>query len=173
MPRHITTAQFNNLREVATRPINLIRWELSGSLELLSTSGQVTFDDEVYSAGGVDLVSIEDSVRAVLSVPADADRVAQTLGGTWRNGRICQIYAIPAMPGDSGEYTTDDGLLILDGIINRPSLQSGRVVVEVVHKFMNGRLTPRATFNEITNHIPAAGTTLTWEGETFTLKARR
>lgn len=40
-----TTAQFNNLRGIATRPITLIRWEYSGGLETISLSGDdIEFD---------------------------------------------------------------------------------------------------------------------------------
>jgi len=157
-----TTAQFDNLRGVATRPITLVRWEYSGALELISLSGDnIEFDGEIYLSSGLDLVSIDGSNSAVLSLVVSDDRIAQAVSGSWRNGKICQIYEIPALPDDDEfVYDAADGILKLDGIIDSSPYTNGKITVNILHKYLAGKFTPRYRVNDFTASIPSAGSFL-------------
>jgi hypothetical protein len=173
MARNLTAVQYNNLVATATRPINLVRWEHSGMLELLSCSGDITFGGEMYSAGGVEVDSIEDGRTATLSLPATPARVAEVINGNWRNGKICKIFAVPGLPEDDGDYALSQGILVLDGVIDSSQYANGMITVNAIHRYLRGNLTPRTSFNELSTHIPPSGTMLTWEGESYMLVSRR
>jgi hypothetical protein len=169
----ITTGQFNNTGEVSTRPVRVIRWEHSGSLELLSESGDIEFNGELFSAGGILSLSVDDGRRATITLNGTTTRIAESVAGRWRAGKICQIYAVPGLPSDTGVYTLAEGLLLLDGIIDASEYSGGAVSVRVVHKQLRGNLTPRQTFNLYSEYIPNPGALVSWEGETYMLRSRR
>jgi hypothetical protein len=169
----LTTTQWTNTRETSTRPIRLIRWEHAGYLELISESGDIEFNGELFGAGGINSITVDDGRRATVTVNASLARIAESINGRWRQGKICQIYVVPGLPADTGVYTLDEGILILDGIIDGSEYSNDRVSVRVVHKRLNGNLTPRQTFNAYSAYLPAPSSLVTWEGETFLLKSRR
>ena len=169
----ITTAQWTNTGEVSTRPIRVMRWEHSGSLELLSESGGIEFNGELFSAGGVFSISVEDGRRATITLNGTTARIAESVAGRWRTGKICQIYAVPGLPTDTGVYALEDGLLLLDGIIDASEYSNGVVSVRVVHKHLRGNLTPRQTFNLYSEYIPNPGSLVEYDGESYMLRSRR
>lgn len=169
----LTTTQWTNTRETSTRPIRLIRWEHAGYLERISESGDIEFNGELFNAGGVNSISVDDGRRASITVNASQTRIAESINGRWRNGKICQIYVVPGLPEDTGVYTLEEGILVLDGIIDGSEYSGDRVSVRVVHKRLNGNLTPRQTFNAYSALLPAPSSLVTWEGESYTLKSRR
>lgn len=170
-----TTAQFNNLRGIATRPITLIRWEYSGGLETISLSGDnIEFDGEIYVSAGVEMVSIDNNNSAVLSMVITDERMAQTLAGSWRGGKICQIYEIPALPEDDEfVYEAADGILKIDGIIDNSQYSNGKITVNVLHKYLVGKFTPRYRVNDFTTTVPVAGSFLKVGSSKYQLKSRR
>ena len=169
----ITTTQWSNTGEVSTRPVRVVRWEHSGSLELLSESGDIEFNGELFGAGGILSLSVDDGRRATITLNGTTARIAESVAGRWRTGKICQVYAIPALPEDAGVYDLEDGLLLLDGIIDGSDYSGGVVTVRVVHKHLRGNLTPRQTFNLYSEYIPNAGALVEWEGESYMLRSRR
>ncbi len=169
----LTTTQFNNARAVSTRPVKLIRWEHSGALELLSGSGDISLDGELYEPGGFFTVSTEDGRTGSLTMPATPARVAECYSGNWRNGKICQIYSVPGLPSDDGLYTLAEAILELDGIIDSSSASGGILTVSAVHWSLRGNITPRTSCNEFSQLIPAANTLVEWEGQSYVLVARR
>jgi len=173
MPIKLTPAKFSNAAAPSTRPVRLVRWEHSGALELLSCSGDITYNGEIFTAGGVNVLSVEDGRRATLSLPATPERVQEVINGNWRNGKICQIYAVPGLPADDGVYELEEGLLELDGIIDSSQYSGGTITINAVHKYLKGNLTPRTTFNAFSVHILPAGTVIEWEGQSYTLVSRR
>ncbi len=173
MSRRLSTAQFNNANAGATRPVNLVRWEHSGALELISGSGDITFDGELYTAGGLFSVTIDDGRSAVLTLPSTNARVAEVISGNWRNGKTCQIYSVPGLPDDNGVYALEEGLLVLDGVIDASSYANGTITVNAIHRYLRGNVTPRTTFNEFSIHIPPSGTIIEHEGDSYTLVSRR
>lgn len=172
MPIHLPEASQNNLEADSTRPINLVRWEHAGFLELLSCSGEdITLNGEIYVSGGVNISSIKDGRTATLTEPSNPTRTAQVQNDTWRNG-ICQIYAIPAVPGNGTTYTSAEAVMQLDGLIDTSKDARGKITVAVVHRFSTG-FTPRNTIDEIADYLPAPGTILIWEDTELVLEARR
>lgn len=170
-----TTAQFNALRGVATRPITLLRIEFSGAIECISLSGDgIEFDGEKFNTAGVELVSIDNSNSAVLSMPVTAERMAQTESGSWRGGRVCEIYEIPALPEDD-EFVYDavDGVLKIDGVIDNAQYANGKITVNILHKYLVGKFTPRYRVNDFTTTIPVAGSFLKVGSDKYQLKSRR
>lgn len=170
-----TTAQFNNLRGIATRPITLIRWEYSGGLETISLSGDdIEFDGELYVSAGLEMVSIDNNNSAVLSMPVDDDRMSQTLSGSWRGGKICQIYEIPALPEDDEfVYLAEDGILKIDGIIDNSQYANGKITINILHKYLVGKFTPRYRVNDFTTIVPVAGSFVTVGTNKYQRKSRR
>lgn len=169
----ITTAQLANTSLASTRPIRVIRWEHAGYLELLSESGSIEFNGEMFSAGGLSSLIVDDGRSATITMPGTRTRIAESVNGRWRTGKICQIYAIPALPEDDGFYDLEDGVLLLDGIIDSSEYSGGNLTIRALHKHLRGNLTPRLTFNAYSQYIPNAGALVSWEGETYMLKSRR
>ena len=168
----LTAGQLSNVEEVATRTINIVEIEHSGSIERLSCSGALSYDGADYTFGGVNIRRIENNRSATLTLPATATRITESQNGTWRNG-TCKIYAIPALPTDSNIFAAADGVLVLDGFISTSSFANDRVTVTVVHVNLDGNYTPRNLIDEACNHVPSPGSILTWEGENIVLVSRR
>ncbi len=171
MPVTLTPAQLAAVDLPSTRPVMLVRLDHSGTQELLSCSGNIEFDGELYTAGGVSIDSVSDGSAASLSLPATPERVAEVQNGTWRHA-VCKIYAVPAVPGDSGSYVTADAILMLDGVIMASSFSGGKVSVSAIQRSLDGSNTPRNTISEVASHIPPPGSILTWT-TSITLVARR
>jgi hypothetical protein len=172
MPLALTDTQRDNAQGTSTRPIIIVQIEHSGALELLSASGPVVFDSDLYSAGGLNMGGIQDGENASLSLPSTATRIAEVQNGTWRGG-ICKIYAIPASPDDTGEYATTDAVLLIDGLILSSAFTGSAVTVNVIQQSMTGKLTPRHTLSEVCSHIPPPGDVLTWQNSSITFESRR
>jgi len=170
MARELTSTQQSNVEAGATRPIYLVEWNHSGTVEYLSCSGDVLYGDgspnQTYSAGGITIARLEDSKTATLILPATAARVAEIQNNTWRTG-ICKITAILAAPGDSPVYAAADGLLVLDGVIESSSFSGETVTVTAKSKYYTGALIPRFTYDDVVTSAPAVGTVSTWEGENY------
>lgn len=168
----LTAGQLSNVGGANTRPINIVSIEHSGSIELLSCSGELSYDGDTYAGGGINIRRIENNRSATLTLPATATRITESQNGTWRGG-TCKIYAIPALPTDSNIFVLADGLLILDGVISTSSFATDRITVTVVHSNLDGNYTPRNLIDEACNHVPSPGSILTWEGENIVLVSRR
>lgn len=166
MARELTSTQHTNVEAGSTRPIYLVEWQYSGETEYLSCSGDVTYDSQAYTAGGLTIASIEDSKTATIVLPATAERITSILRSSWRGG-VCKITAILAAPGDTGTYSAADGLLMLDGIIEAPTFSGELISVVVKCKYYTGALVPRFTFDDVISIIPAVGSVSTWEGENY------
>lgn len=172
MPRSVTAAQQANLEADATRPVYLVSWEHSGSEELLSCAGEVIFDGQTFTAGGLRVTQISDSRSATISLPATATRVGETQHGTWRQG-ACKIWQIPAAPSDGDTFDAADGILLIDGEIRSSAFSGEGISVAVSHRTLSQQLTPRHTYDAVTVFSPAAGTVLTWEGDKLILESPR
>lgn len=176
MPVLSTTAQFDNLREDATRPITLIRWEHSGGLECISLNGDCEYDGELYISGHIDgdSLKITNNDSATFTLPVTDDRLSECLNGRWRNGKICQIYEIPATVDDEDfVYTEADAILKLDGIIDDSRYSNGTITVTVLHKYLVSKFTPRYMVNEFFANIPSPGSFLKVGTDKYQLKSRR
>lgn len=160
----------NNILPSSTRPIYLVEINFSGTAEYLSCSGAVTYDGQAYAAGGCSVESMKNQETARLSFPATAERNAQLLNSSWRRG-VCNIYFIPGAPGDTLTYAAADGVLLLPGLIDAAELSRDSIRLDVVNKYLTGVMCPGLIFNQFCNHIPAAGTSITWEGETDVLES--
>ena len=108
MARTLNSTQQTNVEAGSTRPIYLVEWQHAGTTEYLSCSGDVTYDGQLYSEGGLTITSLEDSKTATLVLPATATRVTQIQNNDWRLG-ICKITAILAAPSDTPTYSASDG----------------------------------------------------------------
>ena len=171
MPRDLTEAQLANLELASTRPVYCVWLEHSGSAELLSSSGPVVYNTLPFVGGGVNVKKIVDSRNATLTLSASATRIAEVQNGTWRNGR-CIIYAIPADPGEDSIYTAEEGVTLLDGVIDDSKYSDDVITIQAIHSNLDGNLTPRNTYDEVANHIPAPGTVIAWDNETLVLESR-
>lgn len=173
MLRNLSARQQANALADASAEIYLVRWEHSGTLELLSANDRIVFDNEVYLPGVINEPSIEDESSATITLPGDAARIADSINSTWRNG-ICQIYHLTAETGHLGSFDAEMGFLQLDGVIvNSTVAGNGLVTVEVLHKSLTQRLTPRHTAGEFLGNLPAVGTTFTHEGASVVLRSAR
>lgn len=173
MPRELTSGQSANVLGTATKPVYLVDWEHSGVQELIAcTAGDVVYNGMTYNAGDVSVLSIQNGRSARLSVPASAARVTQTQNGSWRGGR-CKIYMIPALPSDELTFLEAEAFLVLDGEIRTSGFSGGRVNIMCENVRAGSRMAPIHTFNAICNHLPAAGTVITWEGDTIVLESPR
>jgi len=172
MPRTLTESQSSYLGQESSRPINVVKWEHSGSEELLSCSGDVVFNSEAYSAGGLNISVIRNSHSATITLPATPARIAEVQNGTWRNG-TCLIYAIPSDVSRTGNHASTEGVLQIDGIIVSSRYSGNEIAVSVIHKNLDGNYTPRNIADEVCNHIPPPGTLLVWDDENIVLESRR
>ena len=173
MPRVLSDAQLANVQGPSTRPVYLVDWEHSGVQELIAcTSGDVIYDSMTFVAGDLRLNGIPNGRSARLSMPASAARAAETISGSWRQG-LCKIYLIPALPDDEMNFAAADGILVLDGQIRTSSIETDNISVTVEHIAAGSRLSPRHTFDAVCNHLPAAGTVISWEGDTVVLEPPR
>lgn len=169
----LSSSQRVNLDLTATRPVYVARIAHSGFEELLSGTGRVVFDGEIYAAGGISIKSITDNQTATLELPVTAARMGDIQNGTWRNG-VCKIYAIPASPDDDGEFEASAGMLVLDGFIDSSNYSGGdRITCNATQTGMGRNLTPRNTLSEVCNHINPPGTVLAWQDDKLTLESRR
>lgn len=169
----LTTTQWENTSGTSTRPVRLLRIEHAGYLELLSEVGSMNFNSELFSAGGVMSMSVDDGRSATLTFSATTTRIAESVNGRWRNGKICQIYAITGLPDDDDVYTLEEGILLLDGVIDSSDYSNGVVTVRAIHKSLRGKLTPRQTFNAYSEYLPNPGTIVGSGSEAYALKSRR
>jgi len=172
--RELTASQFALLTASATAPIYLVAWEHSGIRETLSMSGDIIFADELYTGGDVTVTNIKNGIAGTLNVFASTERIAQVVSGTWRGSKECKIYNVPASLTDGAfMYATEDAILELDGIINSSGYSGNRITVQIVHKYFNRQMTPRNTYNEITEHAPPPGTMITVGTDKYVLKSTR
>lgn len=173
MPRASTPQQLAAANAAATKPVYLLAWEHSGIEELIAcTVGDVVYNGQTYAAGDVRISRIDDGRSARLSMPASAARVTESLNGTWRSGR-CRIYNIPATPTDDLTFLEAEAILVLDGQIRTSGMSGDTVNVYCEHIDAGTRISPRHTFDAICNHLPPAGSVITWEGDTIVLEAPR
>lgn len=164
----VTVDQLDRMEQVVTRPIYLVQLNHSGTVEYLSCSGDITFDSQVYVAGGAAIATINNSESATIVVPNSVARLDQIQNNDWLDG-ICVIYYIPALPSDGDSFALGDALLMLDGIIDSSGLRGESVNIAVRHKWLTGNMSPIYTFDQFCNHIPPAGSTLEWDNETVVL----
>lgn len=172
MSRTLTASQIANTKEIATRPVLIVRLAHSGSTELLSASGDIVFNGELYQEGGFTLDGIRNGDSASLTLQATPARVAEVTSGAWRHG-VCQIYLIPGVPEDSGEYAAAAGVQMLDGIITQSSYNAGRIAVSAKQISLSGNYTPRNLIGEVCSFIDPPGTVLGWQGDNIVLESRR
>lgn len=165
MPRALTAWQLDNCDSATAKPICLMQLNHSGTVEYLSATGAVTYDGQLYTAGGFNINSIVDSRSATFTLAATPARMAEVTRSTYRRG-ICIIYYIPGVDGDTPTYTADKGVLMLDGRIDTSGVSDGLVTVVAMNKYLTGRLGPGYTFNQFCSHMPAPGSSIVWEGET-------
>ena len=166
MARTLNSTQQTNVEAGSTRPIYLVEWQHAGTTEYLSCSGDVTYDGQLYSEGGLTITSLEDSKTATLVLPATATRVTQIQNNDWRLG-ICKITAILAAPSDTPTYSASDGVLMLDGVIEQTSFAGETISVIAKCKYYTGALVPKFTYDDVVTETPAVGTTSTWEDENY------
>lgn len=166
MARDLSSAKQANIEAGATRPIYLVEWQHSGLTEYLSCSGDITYDGQAYTAGGLTISSMEDGKTATILLPATSTRIAEIQNNTWRLG-ICKITAILAAPGDSPTYAAADGDLMLDGVIEQTTFSGELISVIAKCKYYRGALVPRFTFDDVVSVVPAVGSTSEWEGENY------
>ena len=182
--RATTAAQDAVLAERFTRPIYLVEVAIDGQ-EYLSTNGDVELDGIAYTGADVGLRSIENWSSAVVSLLPTPERVAQVVSQSWRYGR-CRISLLPAtyyplliQPG----YVADgyfiqgavygEAMLLVDGELTAASYSGDRVEFTVASRVSVGRWLPAARIAPpLCNHLPKPGTTITWEGDRYTLEAR-
>lgn len=174
MPRDLPAAQLANVSASVTAvPIYLVEISHSGVLERLSSSREVTFDGDLYAAAGVRVLGVADASSADIELPWSPTRVQEVQSGAWRGG-ACRVWVIPVNPeSDATEFGEEEATQLLDGTL-RASVFSGsavRVRAEQVSAIHN--ISPRHTFSEVCNHIPAPGSQLNWEGETLPLESRQ
>ena len=173
MTRSATDDQVENLTSGATRPIIIVCWEHSGAQELISCTGRVEYDGEIYQPGILQIVSIQENRSAVFSMPATKQRLSEVNNSTWRRG-VCKIWQIPANSSDTAGYSVTDSIMLLDGVIDSSRMsQNNQITVSAVHKNLDGNNTPRNTLNEIASNLPSAGSVLVWEDDTIVLEAPR
>ena len=168
MARELTSGQQTNVELGATRPIYLVEWAYNGSggNEFLSCSGDVTYDSQAYTAGGITITSLDDSKVCTLSFPATSSRIAKIQNNTWRMG-VCKVTAILAAPGDTPTYSASDGLLVLDGVIESVTYSGEVITVTAKSKYYTGALVPRWSYDDVVTATPAVGQTSDWNGETI------
>lgn len=171
MPRPHTPTQLSKASATATRPIYLIRWKFGASVEYLSCSGDITYDGNSY-VPGINIRSMKIGVSASLSIPATAARVTDIQNSAYRGG-LCEVWHIPAAPGDTLTFTTADSMLLLDGVLDTAKMSGESINVGAINKYLTGEMSPVFTFDQICNHIPPAGEVLDWEGEKLVSKRRR
>lgn len=170
MPRNLTSTQQTNVNATATRPIYIVEWEHSGSTERLSSSGEITYDGNAFTPGGVVVRAVSNGRSATVTVPATATRAGQVADNDWRNG-ICKVWCIPGAPSDGGTYAAAAGILLIDGIINTSALRRNVVTVQATSKYLVGITTPVLTFDRVCSYLPAPGSTIQWEGDSLALES--
>lgn len=170
MPRDLTAWQLANSDSATAKPICLMQLNHSGAVEYISATGAVTYDGQLYTAGGFNISSIIDSRSATFTLIATPARVAEVTRSAYRRG-LCMIYYIPGEAGDTPTYTADKAVLLLDGRIDTSSVSDGLVTVVAMNKYLTGRMGPGYTFNQFCTHMPAPGSSIVWEGETAPFEA--
>jgi len=172
MSRTLTTSQNTAVDSGSTRPIFVTQINHSGTIEYLSSSGELIFDGLPY-VPGIRISSIQDASAATIEFPWSPARVAEIQSGAWRGG-VCRVWAVPALPDEeSPVYDLADGILMLDGQIRASSFSGDRVSVSAAHVSAISKLSPRHTFESVCSFIPASGSKIIWEGEVLTLESRR
>jgi hypothetical protein len=171
MARTVTATVKARTELNSTQPIYVVQLAHSGDIENLSVAGDITYDGTDYAAGGVVIEKIQAESRATLRLFATMDRINESVGGTWRNKKVCRIYAIPGDPDAEPIYAADEGVLVLDGYIDVSSYRGDWVTIEATQKTLRETYTPRLNCSELSIHVPPVGTSFTWEGETYVLKA--
>ena len=171
MPRQLSTAIEASLVATATRPAFFMAINHGGSEELISCTDDLVYAGDLYVAGGAKIVSITDSKSATFTLPITPERIAEVSAGDWRGG-ACRIYTAPSLPGDDLSYTADDVIEVLNGEIQLSSFSGNQITVTATHYNNANKLTPRYTWDELCDHIPAPGTILSWEGDDLVLSAQ-
>lgn len=171
MSRTVTETQVANIEARSTKPIYVVAWEHSGVEELLSASGDIILDGKNYTGGGIDVVRIIEGISASFSVYPTTVRVTEIQNNTWRGG-ACTLYYIPAAISDSNVFALTDAIVVLQGFIDASQYSGGSITVTAIHTHFDGNYTPRHLVSSVSNHIPAAGTAIVWEGGRFILEAR-
>lgn len=173
MLRSHTQEQLEPTLENEARDITLIRWEHSGALELLSCNDLIEFDGESYQAGGVSSPpEIVDRREATIVMPATPDRVQESEQGVWREG-ICEIWKIPAAPGDEFQYPLERGKLQLKGVIDTSEAVDGVLTVRAVHQDLGASQSPRVTINQVLDQVLVEGTIIIDGTSTLALQSVR
>lgn len=159
MSRDVGLQQLQNARGVITDPLVLIFWLHSGSEERFSCSDPVALDGKNYEAVGAAVSNLVIGESAVITVPATPSRVSEVNLRTYSH-QSCKLYIIPANPQEQDNFTLNQAVLALDGIISFSSFGKGTVQASVVHKNMTESKSPRINISQLANHIPPAGTVI-------------
>jgi len=171
MPIKVPSGVYDNLTLLSSRPIFLAKIKHGASIEYLSTGGDCTYDGQAYTGGTMELTSFIDAERAAIVLPALVARIGESVGNTWRGG-ACTLYAIPAVPSDSTPtFAAAEGLLILDGFIDASKYAGTQITVSIVNNILAGARAPDLYYDQICNHLPAAGESLEWEGEVLIIQS--
>lgn len=181
--RSLTTFQQAAIDADGTRPIYLIDLTM-GSVERLSTGGDVTVGGISYTGADVNISSARDWMAAKIQLIKTATRAGQIYDGSWERApcKISMLFAtyLPMLIDPS--YVNDDyfeqgsetgePLLLLDGAVTNVSI-TDRVNLEITHSAMIGLFTPRTRITSaLLKHLPQAGTKFVWQDETYILESR-
>lgn len=173
-----------DLEQASTSPTYLI-YSMFGDEKYRSTNGDITIDGQLYSGGEYGVSGMNNWTSARVRFPATTTLMDTFIGGTWR-GMACKIYLMVtanypqiweegyAQDGYAEQgFTVKDPALLLDGVMVGGAA-SRMLEIDVMHKGHLGQWTPRFRVGKpVANHLPPAGTQISWGGVVFTLEAQQ
>lgn len=151
----------------ATRPVYLIECNAFG-IDLASSNGQWEYDAYLYRGADVAVTGMADWTKARIRLTATAERIERMTLPDWRSD-ACKIWLLPIAADGSQEAR----ILLLDGVLTAAAIVGAALEIEVSHRALLRRWSPRVRIAPpICNHLPAPGTQLRWQGDNYTLEAR-
>lgn len=181
--RELTVEQYAVLERTFTDPLYIVELGLGGT-QYYSTSRDIEVDGVEYKSGFISISNINNWQEVTLEV-VNPDYALNPiiLSGLWR-GQICKISWVPVSqqlyfepgyvePGYYDPLTIGEPVVIIDGELVSASLGE-RVSLRARARGLARSWTTRQRIEAPTfNHLPAPGTTVTVNGEIFTIEAAK
>lgn len=156
-----------------TVPFWLVELEMATATYRWSSRHELDWNGHTWAQSGVQVDTLRDlaggAQEGTISLP-NHDRAASALVLAERiNGRPVRIWKLYGQP----PYAVGDAILKFSGVADgTPNVAAPRVSIEINGVGLDNQEAPRLLWDLFSNHIPPAGSVISWAGEHFLLERR-
>lgn len=171
--RELTEYMDAEIARPITRPLNLIEILLPSVTLRWSTGRTVEWDGDTWTDAGVTLEALRalagGAMEGMISVRNTELAASGLVLVDGVNDRPCRIWELSG----PGPFDPADAVMTFEGVCDgTPDISIERVRIAITSASRVREMSPRIYFEQFCNHIPPAGTVISWGGEHYRLEAR-